>query len=269
MTNKYLKTFFCLILTLLGMSQSAVAFANDPQDVTGTWSYANAGIMEATMAFSGSSAAGEVEAVEKNGLKMTVEANGAAFRNNGDNIQVRTGAVFKIPVKNAGDLITVVGYPGYSYYTIAGSDVLNDENTYKAKASDAEAGYVAVTSKNDNNYFKSISVVQYAPKGKTTLDNVAASATFPFNEGTEGQKATFSNADYFLSSKVTHGSNWTIQDKTTYAGTTETRLTPADQHNENLTDDDAVSFIITPKPGFTFTPTKVPSRPTVSVPTMV
>ena len=257
MTNKYLRTFFCLILTLLGMSQSAVAFANDPQDVTGTWSYANAGIMEATMAFSGSSAAGEVEAVEKNGLKMTVEANGAAFRNNGDNIQVRTGAVFKIPVKNAGDLITVVGYPGYSYYTIAGSDVLNDENTYKAKASDAEAGYVAVTSKNDNNYFKSISVVQYAPKGKTTLDNVAASATFPFNEGTEGQKATFSNADYFLSSKVTHGSNWTIQDKTTYAGTTETRLTPADQHNENLTDDDAVSFIITPKPGFTFTPTKV------------
>ena len=257
MTNKYLKTFFCLILTLLGMSQSAVAFANDPQDVTGTWSYANAGIMEATMAFSGSSAAGEVEAVEKNGLKMTVEANGAAFRNNGDNIQVRTSAVFKIPVKNAGDLITVVGYPGYSYYTIAGSDVLNDENTYKAKASDAEAGYVAVTSKNDNNYFKSISVVQYAPKGKTTLDNVAASATFPFNEGTEGQKATFSNADYFLSSKVTHGSNWTIQDKTTYAGTTETRLTPADQHNENLTDDDAVSFIITPKPGFTFTPTKV------------
>ena len=257
MTNKYLRTFFCLILTLLGMSQSAVAFANDPQDVTGTWSYANAGIMEATMAFSGSSAAGEVEAVEKNGLKMTVEANGAAFRNNGDNIQVRTGAVFKIPVKNAGDLITVVGYPGYSYYTIAGSDVLNDENTYKAKASDAEAGYVAVTSKNDNNYFKSISVVQYAPKGKTTLDNVTASATFPFNEGTEGQKATFSNADYFLSSKVTHGSNWTIQDKTTYAGTTETRLTPADQHNENLTDDDAVSFIITPKPGFTFTPTKV------------
>ena len=247
-------------LTITGMDYCpfvAVEKIDVPQDVTGTWSFANAGIMEATMAFSGSSEAGEVEAAEKNGLKMTIEANGATFRNNGDNIQVRTGAVFKIPVKTAGDLITVVGYPGYSYYTIAGSDELNDENTYKAKISDAEAGYVTITSKNDNNYFKSISVVQYAPKEKVTLDNEAASATFPFNEGTEGQKATLSNTDYFLSSKVTHGSNWSIKDKTTYAGTTETRLEPAEQHNDNLTDDDAVSFIFTPKPGFTFTPTKV------------
>ena len=228
------------------------------EDVTGTWSYADAGIMEATMALSGTTEAGEVESIEKNGLKMIVEANGASFRNNGDNIQVATGATFKIPVKNAGDLITVNGYPGYSYYTIAGSEELKDNNTYKAKISDAEAGYVSVTSTNNNNYYKSISVVQYAPKEKKTLVNEPASATFPFNEGTEGQKATFSNADYFLSSKVSHGSNWSIQDKTTYAGTAETRLTPVDQHeSDNLTDDDAVSFLFTPKPGFTFTPTKV------------
>ena len=228
------------------------------EDVTGTWSYADAGIMEATMALSGTKEAGEVESIEKNGLKMIVEANGASFRNNGDNIQVATGATFKIPVKNAGDLITVNGYPGYSYYTIAGSEELKDNNTYKAKISDAEVGYVAVTSTNNNNYYKSISVVQYAPKEKRTLVNEPASATFPFNEGTEGQKATFSNADYFLSSKVSHGSNWSIQDKTTYAGTAETRLTPVDQHeSDNLTDDDAVSFLFTPKPGFTFTPTRV------------
>ena len=228
------------------------------EDVTGTWSYADAGIMEATMALSSTTEAGEVESIEKNGLKMIVEANGASFRNNGDNIQVATGATFKIPVKNAGDLITVNGYPGYSYYTIAGSEELKDNNTYKAKISDAEVGYVAVTSTNNNNYYKSISVVQYAPKEKKTLVNEPASATFPFNEGTEGQKATFSNADYFLSSKVSHGSNWSIQDKTTYAGTAETRLTPVDQHeSDNLTDDDAVSFLITQKPGFTFTPTKV------------
>ena len=130
------------------------------QDVTGTWNYANKDVMDATVAFSGSNEAGEVEAVEKNGLKMKVEANGASFRDNGDNIQVRTGAIFKIPVKNAGDLITVVGYPGYSYYTIAGGAELNNENTYKAKLSDVEAGYVAVKSTNDNNYFKSLSVAQ-------------------------------------------------------------------------------------------------------------
>ena len=94
-------------------------------------------------------------------------------------------------------------------------------------------------------------------KEKITLDNQAATATFAFSEGTEGQKATFSNDDYFLSSKVTVGANWSIKDKTTYAGTNETRLEPTDQHNSGLTDVDAVRFLITPKPGFTFTPTSV------------
>ena len=228
------------------------------QDVTGTWTYSNGDVMTATMALSGSTTSGEVEAAEKNGLMMTVEANGASFRNNGNNIQVRKGAVFKIPVKNAGDLITIKGYPGYSYYIVGNSaKEQKNDTTFKAKLSDAEAGYVTVTSNNDNNYFYSLSVVQYAPKEKTTLDNEAVTITFPFNEGTEGQKATFSNADYFLNSKVKVGSNWSILDKTTYAGTTETRLIPAAQHNDNLTDADAVSFIFTPKPGFVFTPTKV------------
>ncbi len=228
------------------------------KDITGTWTYSNADVMAATMALSGSNEAGEVEAMEKNGLKMIVEANGASFRNNGNNIQVRTGAVFKIPVKNAGDLITVKGYPGYSYYTIGNSTVeLNDENTYIAKRSDAEAGYVAVTSTNDNNYYLSLSVVQYAPKELITLDNEPATVTFPFNEGTEGQTATFTNDDWFLNSKVVVGSNWFIKDKNTYANATETRLEPINQHNDNLTDDDAVSFLFTPKPGLVFTPTKV------------
>ena len=182
--------------TLCLLAMMAIVGKAQVEDVTGTWNFGNAELQEALMVFSGSSEAGEVETIEKNGLTMTVEANGASFRINGDNMQVRSGAVFKIPVKNAGDLITVNGYPGYSYYTIGNStEELKDDNTYKAKISDAEAGYVAVTSTNDNNYYKVISVVQYAPKEKITLDNVAATVGFPFNEGTEGQKATFSNAD--------------------------------------------------------------------------
>ena len=189
---------------------------------------------------------------------MTVEANGASFRNNGNNIQVGKGASFKIPVKNAGDLITIKGYPGYSKYTIGTSnEIMTDENTYKAKISDAEAGYVAVTSADNNNYYLSLSVVLYAPKEKITLDNEAVAINYPFGDGTEGQKATFSNDDYFMNSSVSHGSNWSIQDSQTYADTKETRLTPVDQHNDNLTDDDAVRFLFTPKPGFSFTPTKV------------
>ena len=60
-----------------------------------------------------------------------------------------------------------------------------------------------------------------------------------------------------MNSSVSHGSNWSVQDSQTYADTKETRLTPVDQHNDNLTDDDAVRFLFTPKPGFSFTPTKV------------
>ena len=103
-------------------------------------------------------------------------------------------------------------------------------------------------------YFKAEGEKQ---KEKITLENEAITATFAFGEGTVGQKAEFSNADYFLSSKVIVGSNWSIQDSQTYVDAKETRLTPAAQHNDNLTDDDVVSFLFTPKPGFTFTPTKV------------
>ena len=227
------------------------------QDVTATWDFVNNCANLAPKSEGGSYTA-TMMASDVDGIQMNIVYNGGAIKNNDNSYQVSTGVEMQIPVKNAGDLITVKGYPSYSKYTIGNNaEELTGDNTYKAKGSDAEAGYVAVTSKDGNNYFLSISVVQYAQKEKTTLDNEAVTATFPFNEGTEGQKATFSNADYFLTSKVTHGSNWTIKDKTTYAGTTETRLEPTAQHNDNLTDDDVVRFLINPKPGFTFTPTKV------------
>ena len=237
------------------------------QDVTATWSYDNADVMTATMALSGSSQAGMVNAVENNGLQMKVEAHGATFRNNGNNIQVRTGAVFSVPVKTAGDLVTVKGYPGYSKYTIGGSNEIyentndNPVTTYKAKRSDAEAGYVAVTSADDNNYFLSLSVVQYAPKEKVTLSNEAATVTFPFNLGTEGQTATFSNANYFLNSKVVVGSNFVIEDKNSQSGFDQTRLKSGGKETAAATTN-LVQFLFTPKPGFTFTPTKVSLKST-------
>ena len=98
-------SLLCL-LAMVGMLAQA-------QTVTATWDFADATIMESTMAFSGTSEAGKVASVENNGIEMIIEANGASFRNNGNNIQVRTGAVFKVPVKNIGDLVTVKGSPGY------------------------------------------------------------------------------------------------------------------------------------------------------------
>ena len=230
-------------------------------DMTATWDYSNTGVMEETMALSSSATTGTVKAVEDNGILLTVEANGATFRNNGNNIQVRQGAVFKVPVKNTGDLVTIKGYPGYSYYKINDGDEIRNTNDnptteYKAKSSDVANGYVAITSTNDNNYFYSITVIQYAPKEATTLDNQAAAATFPFSLGTAGQKATFSNADYWIGSKVELGSNMGYAATRALGDVTFTKIQPQNTAAAAATDD-YVLFRIQPKFGFTFTPTAV------------
>ncbi len=232
---------------------------DDPvaEDVTATWNFVNncAGLAPKS---EGGSYTAETMASDVEGISMTIVYNGGAIKNNDNSYQVSNGVEMRIPVKNAGDEVVVKGYPGYSKYTIAGgAEELTGDNTYKAKGSDADAGYVAVTSKDGNNYYLSIAVTQYAPKEKVTLDNEPATITYPFGEGTDGQKATFSNADYFLNSKIIVGSNWFIKDKITYAGTDETRLEPLEQHNDNLTDADAVTFSFAPLPGLVFTPTKV------------
>ena len=249
-----------------------VKIADPIPDITATWDYANSAVMDATMALSGSTEAGTVQSIEHEDVLMTVEANGASFRNNGNNIQVRKGAVFKIPVKNAGDIVTVKGYPGYSYYTIGNSaEITNTQDNpateYKASAVDAQAGFVAVTSTNDNNYFLALSVLLKAPKEKVTLTDEPATATFPFNLGTEGQKADFGTAaDYFITSKVTLGSNLFIQGSDN-KGFGQTRIEPLTQQNEGESgtaadESNAIRFLIQPGFGFTFTPTKVSLKTT-------
>lgn len=232
------------------------------EDVTATWDFSDSDVMAATMALSGTSTPGKVDDVAKDGIKMTVEANGATFRNNnGTNIQVRTGAVFKVPVQSTDDVVTVNGYPNYSSYAIGNNTTeLNDVNTYKAKLADVEQGYVAITSMNDNNYYYSISVDLKAPKEPVTLDNEPVTATFPFHEGTEKQTAEFGDdADYFLSSKVAHGDALTITGSRTpnnLESPVETLFQPTEKIT-SATEANAIKFIIIPKPGFSFTPTSV------------
>ena len=231
------------------------------EEIKATWDYSNADVMSETVALSGTSTAGEVNSVEKT-LKMTVEANGASFRNNGNNIQVRSGAIFKVPVRTVGDEVTVKGYPNYAQYTVGnvtvnstGGNGATPDATYKAKVSDVENGYVAITSTNDNNYYYSISVTQYAVTGPTTLDGEEATATFPFNLGTAGQTATFSEGDagYFLNSKVELGANMGYAATRTLGDYTFTKIQPQTA-NASAAAEDYVLFRIQPKPGFTFTP---------------
>lgn len=110
-------------------------------------------------------------------------------------------------------------------------------------------------------YFKAEGEKQ---KEKITLDNEAATATFAFGEGTDGQKAEFTNNEYWLSSKVTYGSNLTIVGKKNPNGMAEmaqTAFQPSAKDTK-ASESNAITFLITPKPGLTFTPTKVSFKAT-------
>ena len=98
-----------------------------------------------------------------------------------------------------------------------------------------------------------------------TLDNEPVAANFAFSLGIEDQKADFGEAnDYFVTSKVTYGSNLSIygtrQNQTQFMPETqqnepEGAVTAADESN-------AIRFIIQPNFGLTFTPKKVSLKTT-------
>ncbi len=91
--------------------------------------------------------------------------------------------------------------------------------------------------------------------GSVTLDNEPVKATFTFDLGTEGQKANINCEENFMASKVTYGSDLTLDgqdnkhlDMTWFGIVNGTSA--ADETN-------AIRFILQPNFGLSFTPTKV------------
>ena len=139
--------------------------ADEPvaEDVTATWDFVNNCANLAAKA-EGGSYTEETMASNVEGISMTIAYNGGQIKNNDNSYQVTNGVVMQIPVKNAGDEVTVVGFPGYYSYSIGGTDATEQTTTHKATADEAAQGYVAVASTSNNNYINSIAVTQYAPK---------------------------------------------------------------------------------------------------------
>ena len=228
-------------------------------DVTATWDFvkncANLDTKANGGAYTETTMASNVE-----GISMTIVYNGGEIKNNDNSYMVGKGVEMQIPVKNAKDLVTVVGYPGYFHYSVGGVEATEQTTSYQAKVSDVEKGYVSVIATDANNYINSIQVTHYAQRGPVTLDNEAATATFPFNLGTDKQTATFSNSSYFLSGKVTYGENLVLEgvDNKSYGQTwfnPVAKTTAAGEEN-------AIRFLIQPKFGLTFTPKKVSLKTT-------
>ena len=226
------------------------------KDVTANWDFKN--LIPATMSdvnIQGNNEANVASDVD--GITMKVISTGGKLQYNSSGYaQFNTNTTIQVPVKSKGDEVTVVSYPGQSNYTVGGEDATG-KNTFTHTATSAEAtqGYVEIIPSNTA-YIYSISVTQYAPKEATTLDNEAATVTFPFNLGTEGQKATFSEDDYWLNSKVELGSNMGYASTRTLGDVTFTKIQPKTAAASAAVED-YVLFRIQPKFGFTFTPKSV------------
>ena len=117
-------------------------------------------------------------------------------------------------------------------------------------------------------YLHSVAIANKSGEGgehePATLDNEPVSAFFDFGLGIDGQKADFGEAnDYFVTSKVTYGSNLSIFG----ARLEQTQFMPETQQNEEeggtaADESNAIRFIIQPNYGLTFTPKKVSLKTT-------
>ena len=88
----------------------------------------------------------------------------------------------------------------------------------------------------------------------------AAVITFPFNLGTEGQTATFSDdvAPYFKTSYVEHGDNLILKD----ANSGQTRFQPVISNEGSANDGNRIDFMVIPVAGLKFLPTNVKFKTT-------
>ena len=100
-------------------------------------------------------------------------------------------------------------------------------------------------------------------KSTTGFDNKAMTATFPFDQGTDDQKAVFGEMeDFFLSSKVTYGSNLNIHSRSNNSIDHYQTLFNPNEQQKVADETNAIRFLIRPYPGLTFTPTKVSLKST-------
>lgn len=241
---------------------SLMAIVSKAEDITATWDFKDNTVVNDVVALSGSKKAGTINAIQKNGILLTLEANGKTIRKAKNGIETDDGVVFKVPVKSNIDIVTVVGVDTAYAYSIAGKNATKATTAYTANDTDVKNGFVQIINK--GKYLVSISVVQKQkePEGakNDTLNKLPVKATFAFNLGTTGQKADFGTAaTHFIANKVTLGSNLVIKGADKKTG--QTLIEPLTQQS-GKDESNTIRFLIQPDFGLTFTPTKVTLKTT-------
>ena len=98
-------------------------------------------------------------------------------------------------------------------------------------------------------------------EGGASLENEPVTISFPFDEGTAGQTATFGPDEkagaYFKNSYVEVGSNLTLKDAASVGGEKQTRFQPSVSNEGQANDGNAINFYFIPAKGLIFTPTHI------------
>ena len=98
-----------------------------------------------------------------------------------------------------------------------------------------------------------------AKKAGETVENQQGTITFPFEKGTEGQTGSYSEGanTWFKNNYVEVGKRLAYAGVKSAGGVTGTGFQPSNSNEGSANDDNRVDFIIIPKNGLAFIPTKV------------
>lgn len=104
-----------------------------------------------------------------------------------------------------------------------------------------------------------LTLTDEAKNGDASADNKPATVNFKFDQGTEGQTATFDDGavEWFKTSYIQLGENIYIKGVGNVGGTMQTQINPLVNNDGTANDGNAINFYLIPKRGMTFTPTKV------------
>ena len=104
----------------------------------------------------------------------------------------------------------------------------------------------------------------HAGDDNETVDDQSTIVSFPFNEGKDGQTATFSEtaSNWFKSSYVAFGNNLNIAGTQTIEGLVQTSFNAVESKDNTPADQNAVDFLFVMKNGLTFQPTRVAYKTT-------
>lgn len=153
--NYHRITTLCLMLLVTCMAMA--------QSVTAVWDFQN--VNPSTISETNIQGTTGTVASTVDGIVLTVDATSGKLqkRTNASDAQFNNGTKIQVPVVSTNDVVTVVSYPGFHYYTVGGEAAAADNTEYTAKTADVTAGYVEIVA-TVTSYLYSIQVVQQQGK---------------------------------------------------------------------------------------------------------